>query len=404
VNTQNFLELDLVFSEFKQCTQLQYNGRLSITSQKGYEWNFYYRLGQIVWATGGIHPHRRLRRHLAQTCPKIDLSAIKLLPENISLDYWDYRLLESFFSQQLIKGEQINDIVVDVVTEILFDVVQQASCESLNCERNSEVILSAPFVSTCAFMSVKYAQELWSNWLDLKLTNASPNLAPRLLKPEQLREKVSPDVYKRLENLINGDYTLWDLAARMKHSVLSVTRSLLSYIHQGIIELVEVPDLPLAVVKDVNKVAQQKYHIAPQIKRKNSPLVACVDDSLQMCQILEQVVLSRGMNYISIKDSVEALGILIEHKPDLIFLDLIMPVVNGFEICAQLRRVSSFSDTPLIILTGSDGTFDKVRSKVFGATEFITKPIDPDKIVKVIDKYLSNIPMAMNQTNLAFAY
>ena len=68
-------------NEFKICTQLQYNGKLNIKSSKGSQWTFYYRLGRIVWATGGTHPFRRWRRHIAQNCPQIDVD--KLLETGI---------------------------------------------------------------------------------------------------------------------------------------------------------------------------------------------------------------------------------------------------------------------------------------------------------------------------------
>jgi chemotaxis family two-component system response regulator PixG len=66
-----------------------------------------------------------------------------------------------------------------------------------------------------------------------------------------------------------------------------------------------------------------------------------------------------------------------------------MPCTNGYELCAQLRRISLFNQTPIIILTGSDGIFDRTRAKVVGSTDFITKPIVADKVMGILRKYLS---------------
>jgi chemotaxis family two-component system response regulator PixG len=383
-------------NEFKTCTQLQYNGKLNIKSSKGGQWTFYYRLGRIVWATGGTHPFRRWRRHMAQNCPQIDVDKLLLRSQDVSIDYWDYRLLEIFYKKQKIQREQIQSIAESTIAELLFDLALQGNFASITCNRSQEVILETPMSFTSAEMSVKHMQDSWKTWSAAGLANFSPNLAPILRRPEQLQQMVSLSVYKNFVNLINGKFTLLDLAVKMKQSVLPLTRSLLPYILKGIIELVEVPDMPLVVTEVNNKPA------TTQPKKLNAPLVACVDDSPQVCKILEDIITSNGLRFIKIQDAVQALPTLIEDKPDLIFLDLIMPVASGYEICTQLRRISAFANTPVIILTGSDGLLDRVRAKVVGSTDFITKPVAPDKVMSIIRKYLPtlSVPIEKNKANV----
>ncbi|NES25026.1 MAG: response regulator, partial [Symploca sp. SIO3E6] len=79
---------------------------------------------------------------------------------------------------------------------------------------------------------------------------------------------------------------------------------------------------------------------------------------------------------------------LLEHKPELIFLDLVMPIANGYEICAQIRRVSAFQEIPVIIITSSDGIVDRVRAKVVGSSGFLTKPIEQEKVLHILHRYL----------------
>ncbi|AHJ29507.1 response regulator [Nodularia spumigena CS-584] len=371
-----------ILHEFKTCTELQYNGYLNIKSPKGNQWTFYYRLGRIVWATGGTHPFRRWRRNMAQYCPHIDVEQLNLRKEDIEINYWDYRILEILYKRQKIEREQIHSFVESTIAELLFDLAQQTNFVSATCERSQEVILETPMSFTSANVSMKQMQDAWKTWSEAGLTNFSPDLAPILRKPEQLQQQVSPSVYKNFVNLINGKYTLRDLAAKMKQSLVAVTRSLLSYILKGIIELVEVPDLPFSFTAVKNNSNARKP------TQSNAPLVACVDDSPQVCKILEEIIISHGLRFIKIQDAVQALPTLIQNKPDLIFLDLIMPVANGYEICTQLRRISAFTNTPVIILTGNDGLLDRVRSKVVGATDFMTKPVAADKVMSVVRKYL----------------
>ncbi|MDM9581576.1 MULTISPECIES: response regulator [unclassified Nostoc] len=378
---QELISNNLV-NEFKTCTQLQYNGKLNIKSSKGSQWTFYYRLGRIVWATGGTHPFRRWRRHIAQNCPQIDVDKLQLRGQDLSIDYWDYKLIEVFYKKQKIQREQIQSIAENTIAELLFDLALQGNFASLSCNRNQEVILETPMSFTSAEMSVKHMQDSWKIWSEAGLANFSPDLAPILRRPEQLEQMVSPSVYKNFVNLINGKFTLRDLAMKMKQSVLPLTRSLLPYILKGIIELVEVPDLPLGITEVNNN------STTTQAKKRIAPLVACVDDSPQVCKMVEDIVTSNGLRFVKIQDAVQALPTLIQDKPDLIFLDLIMPVASGYEICTQLRRISTFSNTPIIILTGSDGLLDRVRAKVVGSTDFLTKPVVADKVMSIIRKYL----------------
>ncbi|HLO87164.1 MAG TPA: response regulator, partial [Nostocaceae cyanobacterium] len=125
------------------------------------------------------------------------------------------------------------------------------------------------------------------------------------------------------------------------------------------------------------------------------------DDSPLVCQMLEEILTSHGLRFIKIQDAVQALPTLIQDKPDLIFLDLVMPIASGYEICTQLRRISTFANTPVIILTGSDGLLDRVRAKVVGSTDFISKPIVAERVISIVRKYL-NFPASTtkSQANL----
>ena len=374
-----------LLDEFRTCTQIQYSGKLNIKSSKGHKWIFYYRLGRIVWATGGTHPFRRWRRHMTQHCPEIDIDQMQLNSKDLSTsnDYWDYKLLEVLHEKQKIKREHINSVVDKTIAELLFDLAQQAHFNQIQCDRINDVILEAPMSFTSADMSLKFMQDTWKHWSEAGLANFSPDLAPILRRPEQLQQMVSPAVYKNFVNLMNGKYTLRDLAVKMKQSPLPIARSLLPYVLKGIIELIQVPDLPFKIGDGQNKATVEEEPEPP-----SGPLIACVDDSPQVCQMLEQILVPQGLRFIKIQDPVQALPILIENKPDLIFLDLVMPVASGYEICAQLRRISVFANTPVIILTGSDGLFDRVRAKVVGSTDFITKPVVADKVMGVIRKYI----------------
>ncbi|TFI51657.1 response regulator [Mastigocladus laminosus UU774] len=375
MNHPQMVVANKLINEFKNCTQLKYSGKLNIKSINGQKWIFYYHDGKIIWATGGIHSFRRLRRQISEYCPSIDIDKIHLQSQELSLDYWDYYLLISLYNQQRIKPEQMRAVIENTTSELLFDIIQQANFYSITCDRNQEVILEAPVNITDVDMSLKLMQESWEDWLASGLKNISPNLAPKLRQPKELQKQVSSAVYNNFVILINGKYTLWDLAVKMKQSVLSVTNSLLPYISKGIIELIEINDLPLRIIEVKKSITSY------------NPLIACVNNNLSVSQTLEELLISNGFRFINIQDTVHAISILIEHRPNLIFLNLGLPVSSDYEICAQLRCISLFANTPIVILRDIDSSLEQVRAKIAGATDLLAKPISSDKVIDIVHKH-----------------
>ncbi len=128
-----------------------------------------------------------------------------------------------------------------------------------------------------------------------------------------------------------------------------------------------------------------KGTVQPELK---NPLIAYIDDSRSDSLKMAYILTKSGYRCINIQESVSALTTLLENKPSLIFLDLVMPIANGYEICAQIRRVSALNNTPVIILTSNDGIVDRVRAKMVGSSGFLAKPITTEKVLKIIQKYL----------------
>jgi two-component system, chemotaxis family, response regulator PixG len=122
-------------------------------------------------------------------------------------------------------------------------------------------------------------------------------------------------------------------------------------------------------------------------KSDASPLVLCVDDSTQIAYMVEQMVKPAGYRFLSVQDPVDALSMILRSKPDVILLDLIMPMVYGHEICTQLRRSPLFKTTPIIMITSNPNIIDKAV-KGSGATDYLIKPFDGAKLLQTIQRYL----------------
>ena len=174
----------------------------------------------------------------------------------------------------------------------------------------------------------------------------------------------------------------------MNKDVLLLTKSIYPYIHKGLLELVQFPEL--------NLVETSQAKSSGKSISGSKQLIACIDDSPQICQIMNQIIVKAGYQFLGIQQPIQAVPKLIGVNPKMIFLDIGMPILNGYEVCTQIRRVSKLQKIPIIMLTGNDGVFDRVKAKVCGASDFLSKPIEVEKILQTIEKFSApNAPTMM---------
>ncbi|MBD1823174.1 response regulator [Cyanobacteria bacterium FACHB-DQ100] len=386
-------------------SRMHFSGRLDVFGS-GQQWSLYLYMGRLIWATGGPHPHRRWHRYLTQHCPHLSPSAIAL-PSTTDTLCQDYQALNILAKCQQINPEQAVALIRSTVKEILFDIIQQEETRPVTFKTDAQDMPEASLALLNAEHLLNEVQQQWNTWRSLGFADHSPNLAPVLRHPEQLQEHTPEKLYKMLISLIDGRRTLRDLAMLTKQDLLQFMRVLVPLYRKGLVALIQIPDLALPGTAQPStptsgsiqsnpssnsapqKSQPQRIISSPPIAGSNrAPLIACIDDSKRECQLMERILTEAGYQFVGIQDSIQALPVLLEKKPGLIFLDLVMPIANGYEICAQVRRVSAFKDIPIVILTGSDGIIDRVRAKFVGASGFLAKPVDADRVLTVARKAL----------------
>ncbi len=387
-------------SQLRANQQLRFSGELEVRASGRQRWSLFFLLGRLIWATGGQHPVRRWHRLLAKYSLQLEPNIIGRSdagrPSNLH-----YSLLTAFVRQQKLTRGQAVALIQDTISEVFFDVLQQGASNQLSLTCRQQHVSDVVLTLIHAEQALQRCQQAWEAWCSAGLRDYSPNLAPVLLQPEQLRQQVSAGLYQKLVAAIDGKRTLRELASLMRKDPLLLTRSLMPYLHKQWVGLTQVPDrlvagsAPSGVRAVAVATAAPLPLPPPDILR--GPLIACVDDSPIDCQLMEEILTRAGCRCISIRDPVQALPILLEDRPDLIFLDLVMPIANGYEICTQIRRVSSFKNTPVVILTGNDGIVDRVRAKLSGSSDFLAKPIENDKVLTILRKYLP--VLASSQSN-----
>ena len=411
------LTCNRIFRHITYYSKRQFTGRLDVQAANGQSWQIYLNLGQLSWIDGGIHPHRRFLRQLqlaGATNAVLENVSQYTLPTTETPECIEYHLLAKLAQQKKLSPDQVIQVIKGVLLEGLFDVVQATELASPTLQeffsQDSQLRTVAdlegagdsfyvqvsennrpsqqgrlPHTWMQEVMNIQQeVQKVWERWLGMGLQNYSPNAAPLISAPERLKAKTSEKIYQNLMSLMQGKETLRDIATRMKRDLWGMTQVLQPLIHQEIITFADVPDISLFSKTEGMSEDTTSYESRRQSSGKQE-LIACVDDSPQTQKMIETIAHSSGFNFIGIYESVEALPTLIEKKPKLIFLDLIMPVVNGYELCHQMRRVEALKDIPVVILTGN--VVDRVRARMSGASECLAKPVEVDQIRAVLTRY-----------------
>lgn len=373
---------------FPVLKRLSFSGQLTWSTPAGHQWALFFNQGQVVYGRGGVHPIRQWYRQAQARLPEPELSYQALQsapgapPAATWLHDWDYRLLRNWLSQGQLSSQALQDISTNIVADILFDVVQAHEAQ-YQLARHSPLDPSHRPIYVDDTALLPAVTELWEAWLEMGLGAYSPNLAPVIQHPEPIQAAVSPRVYASLMQLLDGQRSLRDLAVKLGQDVLNLTQALQPYVEKGWISLVEIADFPAIQGLDPPEVGRDRT--CPTLK------IACVDDSPMVCKAMGQVIRAAGYDFLSITEGAKALPTLLAQKPDLVFLDLVMPDTNGYEICSSLRKISRFKDVPIVILSGNDGLVDQVRARLLGATDFLSKPMEPIVILSVIRKHLSHL-------------
>jgi two-component system, chemotaxis family, response regulator PixG len=352
-------------------------------------WKLYFYMGRLVYATGGEHSVRRWYRAMKQHCPDV-LNNGWLNQARATDQPWEVDILNQMVAQNLLTTAQAKLVTQSIVQEVMFALIEQRFSTS-QWKPNVKIAQHSAFLSV--EQVIADAQQMREGWrgsglgyLQDWMVQFSPDLAPILKSPPNLASQVSPATFQSMIRLLQGKLTLWDVSLHMRRPLADVMRVLMPFIRQGVIELQNIPDVPVPC----------PVPAAVNLPLTNQPrsLIACIDDSPAIGQIMESILSSQGYEVLSILNPLQGISILLERKPDLIFLDLVMPNTNGYELCTFLRKTTSFQETPIIILTGNDGVIDRVRAKLTGASEFLGKPPEPQKVLQMVHKYLGAPDMA----------
>jgi twitching motility two-component system response regulator PilG len=119
--------------------------------------------------------------------------------------------------------------------------------------------------------------------------------------------------------------------------------------------------------------------------------VLVIDDSKTIRRTAETLLKKAGCEVVTATDGFEALSKITDQNPDLIFIDIMMPRLDGYQTCALIKNNHVYKNTPVILLTSKDGLFDRARGRIVGSDQYLTKPFTKDELLGAIYAHVGSV-------------
>ena len=117
--------------------------------------------------------------------------------------------------------------------------------------------------------------------------------------------------------------------------------------------------------------------------------VLVIDDSNTIRRSAEAFLRQAGFNVVLAEDGFDALAKITDHHPEVIFVDIMMPRLDGYQACSLIKRSKAFRTIPVIMLSSKDGLFDRARGRIVGSEHYLTKPFTRDELLSAIEQHVA---------------
>lgn len=144
------------------------------------------------------------------------------------------------------------------------------------------------------------------------------------------------------------------------------------------------------MLKEGNPAPVRETHVADEAASNLQGLkILIIDDSKTIRRTAETLLSKEGCTVFTAVDGFDALSKIADHRPDVIFVDIMMPRLDGYQTCSLIKHNSNFKDTPVIMLSSKDGLFDRARGRIVGSEQYLTKPFTKDELLGAITRQVS---------------
>ncbi|WP_414619808.1 response regulator [Calothrix sp. CCY 0018] len=341
-------------------------------------WFIFFLNGQIVYSQEANSSVFRLRDYLRYY--RINLQGEETLPttdSDKSLSAPEYGYLWRLLEQDIINPIQARSIIQGLVHETLFDLLSLRE-GSFIFELDKPLTPQLTTLEIAPLLNKVFKQV--QEWKLLYPYIQSPDQCPVLTDVERLRSSLASSTVEKLQHWADGKTSLRQLARFLNRDVLTLAKAIYPYVQQGLIHIVSIE----------NKSSLTHNHSSQQHSQENQSIkgIVCIDDALAICETVQSILQTQGYNAIAFTNPLEALNRVFQLQPHLILCDIVMPDLDGYQLCAMLRHSSAFRLVPIIMLSAKSSYIDRAKANMVGATDYLTKPFESTELLLLIKKYL----------------
>lgn len=388
------------FKVLEAKSQQAWSGCIEIEEPKdpSVSWQVYLIEGKIQYVNSTKGQQERLnylwqKLKLSSNCPELveQTSEYEQLCECLSnkgLEDSDFKkLLFQFIQEGLVKVLSIDETAIKVnpVKRIKKAIINLPLSnfrqkDKIQAWQEIRSYLDSPF--SRLFLEQKNALQFYKIWKNLY---EQPELAS-LATSHKISYFVSLFIAKN---------SFYELVTKINFDSLILAKYLKQCLEEKIITLLPFAELKLSTADTAVAATQypstqrnvdsnsNQLPLSNHNKNLSHNLIVCIDDSKTVQRQVKMTLETAGYQVMGIIDPTFALRKLSLQQPVVIFMDINMPNINGYDLCSMLRKSQKFKEIPIVMLTGRDGMIDRVRAKLAGATDYLTKPCDPNKLIEL---------------------
>lgn len=347
-----------------------------VSSKKGLSGQFWFVFlvnGQIAYAADQSNRNLlRLRDYLHRYKAEEQLNNLPISSIE-TMNTPEYACIWLLLEKHILTPVQSRSIIESMIQETLFDLFSLHQGGFI-FEKSSAIApqLTTLEISPQVTKIIKQVQQ----WKEFHTHIQHPDQHIVITDEKSLSSAVPEKIYQNLFRWAKGKTSLRQLSRYLNREMVAIALALYPYAQRGWLQLAS------PVVKKNPTIQGLEAKEDLQL-----PHIVCIDDNLTIRQNVEYILKENGYQSTVIGDPLQALSQVFQIEPNLILCDIAMPKLDGYELCAMLRQSTVFRQIPIIMLTGQETFINRVRARMVGATDYLTKPFGANELLLLLEKY-----------------